>query len=1155
MEVFGGRLLQSRLLFAIVFFAAMLGGGARAFAAPWQFTYEGYLEKSDGTAIDTPTDLKFQILGKSGADLCVLREELQPQVPFTAGQFAVRIGSVAATSQAGTMAEIYRSSGAFTNLLKDDGGTNCTFDPAVAGAVRVLRIFVGGEKVGDVIMTSAPRALVAEKADDSATVGGKAAADLIQVGGSVTQAKLEQFFSTMTTASGNAIKWNGTSFVAYDPTNGASLQASTVPDSAIASVSWSKITGKPVDMTVGTTSGTVAAGDDSRFGNATKINGVDIDTSGVANGKVLTYQGSKWIPLAPTSTDATKLPLVGGAIAGSSSGNAILTVQNTHTSGYSAVGFKDETGALIGGVGFGNSTLATPHKGQVFLASDSSVALITNNTERVRVGSDGRVGIGKSAPAYSLDVVGDVNVTGAFKVNGANLATGGGTIGSVGISLPTDVFTNGTAITSDGDVSATFKSQNGSTVFAGPAAGGAGAPSFRALVADDLPVMPIDRGGTGKTSAAEGFKALSPLAAKGDLITHDGTNGPVRLGVGSDTQALIADSSTANGVKWGDIYAKDILNLVSTGIVQKDGVGQYSTLGVNAPLSSAGSSLGLVIGTGLAVNGASHALEVDTGTTNGKIPIIDGTGKLPSGVIPTGVGPWALSGGDVSYTSGKVGIGTSSPAVGLDVVRDAAGGYVARILNTHDDGAAGNNGLLVNTKSGATGTVVAKFATGSGATDNVMTLTPNFVTVTPAILAGNGVNADGVKGYTFTAENDGGLFSPGDGLVTIKTNGSEKLRVDQNGNVGIGTTNPTAKMHVHSDGGGELLYLSRYENTTSGANIKLMQSRGSVFSPAYSQVGDGNYLSFRHYSKKADNSGSDFVETSSIYAEVDAGDASTRLGGRLLFNTKPAGNSAALERMRIDSNGKVGIGTDDPHAMLHVKGDDAGSGANIFLEATGTGAGVWRMQSTSGTASQGPGKLVFRSEIATNDAMTLQSDGKIGIGTNNPTAPLQVAGIVQADNSNALPILSSQLTNDFSQSAVISTWYCVGESLSIVTPNDGVNRRYQIFFKQLVSTVLANRIEVALSLSSSSTCSNESTSSLPGAPVNGMPELGGTSIRQQGANEWESHVGMGTLSVPPGSTYYIYVKVKLDTTATTLMVRNGDVQSGRKFSTVFAQPL
>jgi hypothetical protein len=64
----------------------------------------------------------------------------------------------------------------------------------------------------------------------------------------------------------------------------------------------------------------------------------------------------------------------------------------------------------------------------------------------------------------------------------------------------------------------------------------------------------IANGGTGQTTAVNAFDALSPTTTKGDLIVSDGTDN-VRLGVGADTFALVADSTAATGVKWASVGA------------------------------------------------------------------------------------------------------------------------------------------------------------------------------------------------------------------------------------------------------------------------------------------------------------------------------------------------------------------------------------------------------------------------------------------------------------------------------------------------------------------------------------------------------------------------------------------------------------------------
>jgi hypothetical protein len=113
-----------------------------------------------------------------------------------------------------------------------------------------------------------------------------------------------------------------------------------------------------------------------------------------------------------------------------------------------------------------------------------------------------------------------------------------------------------------------FASQTANTFLAAPN-GAPGTPTFRAIVAADVPTLnqnttgtasnvtgtvAIANGGTGQTTAVNAFDALSPTTTKGDLIVSNGTDN-VRLGVGADTFALVADSAAATGVKWASVGA------------------------------------------------------------------------------------------------------------------------------------------------------------------------------------------------------------------------------------------------------------------------------------------------------------------------------------------------------------------------------------------------------------------------------------------------------------------------------------------------------------------------------------------------------------------------------------------------------------------------
>lgn len=145
--------------------------------------------------------------------------------------------------------------------------------------------------------------------------------------------------------------------------------------------------------------------------------------------------------------------------------------------------------------------------------------------------------------------------------------TGNGTVTSVTGTSPV-VSSGGTTpaislASGYGDTQNPYASKTANFFLAAPN-GTAGVPTFRAIVAADIPtlnqnttgtaanvtgVVAIANGGTGQTTAVAAFDALSPATTKGDLIVSNGTDN-VRLGVGANNQVLTADSTTATGVKW-----------------------------------------------------------------------------------------------------------------------------------------------------------------------------------------------------------------------------------------------------------------------------------------------------------------------------------------------------------------------------------------------------------------------------------------------------------------------------------------------------------------------------------------------------------------------------------------------------------------------------
>jgi hypothetical protein len=99
----------------------------------------------------------------------------------------------------------------------------------------------------------------------------------------------------------------------------------------------------------------------------------------------------------------------------------------------------------------------------------------------------------------------------------------------------------------------------------------------------------------------------------------------------------------------------------------------------------------------------------------------------------------------------------------------------------------------------------------------------------------------------------------------------------------------------------------------------------------------------------------------------------------LRFFTAAAG--LLSERLRITSAGLVGIGTSSPATVLDV----ASSNSGITLTNTGASNKQWRL---GGSIA---GSFVI-TETGVDDRLTIDSSGRVGIGTASPAARLHVVG-------------------------------------------------------------------------------------------------------------------------------------------------------------------
>ena len=114
------------------------------------------------------------------------------------------------------------------------------------------------------------------------------------------------------------------------------------------------------------------------------------------------------------------------------------------------------------------------------------------------------------------------------------LPYGTGSVTSVGLALPASVFNvTGSPVTTTGTLTGTLATQPINTLFAGPASGSAGTPTFRALTSSDLPSLT----GSAVTSLSFGTTGLTPSTASQGVITVAGTLAVGNGGTGLNTLA------------------------------------------------------------------------------------------------------------------------------------------------------------------------------------------------------------------------------------------------------------------------------------------------------------------------------------------------------------------------------------------------------------------------------------------------------------------------------------------------------------------------------------------------------------------------------------------------------------------------------------------
>lgn len=683
--------------------------------------------------------------------------------------------------------------------------------------------------------------------------------------------------------------------------------------------------------------------------------------------------------------------------------------------------------------------------GMIFMGGNSGAAypvqFLMGGAERMRIGINGFVGIGRDPVDYRLEVQGDLNITGLYRINGTPLSPGSGGqpqtpwtqhVNAAGYKLygVAEIAVGGATLT--GFAAVNIQTTGGGVVgMLQTDLTATGTPGF-VLRNDTNFAAGVVFGGTG--ASAVGLRnvlslysqsgsntpiIIAPNEIEKVRVTPAGTVGigklpTYMLDVAGDCnitgQFMVNGTPLAAGVK--SVFAR-------TGIVIA-AVGDYTAAQVTNAVSTIGSYADPAWLTALAWSKVTGAPSISSYQTPW-LSNIDGGGFTLKNATAIGVGGAAAPQAAID-SAGLIrinGLGAVPAAgaggVGVELFANAGLGYVQAYNRTTSATAplilqAGP--LLLNPYVGSVGIgtdspIYTLHVSSPNAYTEVMVWAPSGVANTGYIMR------DSVRAWKIGVN----LASVASGAFNIAdaTAGLSRFLIDTNGNVGIGTASPTTLVELSAAGQSSL----GFQSTAGTAGIK----RGAIIYDGGQSVTGGGWI----FQQRTDAGvyAANLVTISQQYARIGIGVLNPAFAldcnGSMQFQGQLIGNNKAI------------ISTSDAYLRINQLSE---STSGIWL-----GTSYVRMQQGHLILGSGggPGCVDIYADVAdavnritingnANANSWFNTGGKVGIGTTAPRGLLSLITANPSDIGTANQLTIGEQTNNSAYGLNFGYFYDAGLS-------------------------------------------------------------------------------------------------------------------------------